>query len=311
MNVRTIIITAVAGAALAVSANGREAEAGERIAVLVSFDKAPFAEALKGFQDHLRKRGIQADFALYRLEGSAAKARQAVQTVKASGVALVFAQGSLATNAAVEAIHDIPIVACLIVRTDHLKKTPNATGVGLSFPIDVQFLWMQRFLPNAKTVGVIYNPAENQKIIEAAARIARKRGFTLASQAVRKPQDVPAALDHLAKRADVLWGVPDNLALAPQIARHMLLFSYRNRIPFIGLSPKWVKAGALYAMEWDYADIGAQSGAMAFKILRGVSPRAIPPAPPRKALYSLNIRTAKQMKIDIPAEVIRGAQTVY
>ncbi len=286
-------------------------EAEERIAVLISSQELPFEETLTGFKGYLRKQGVQTDYEVYRLEGDASKAGQVVQKVKKGGVNLIFTLGSLATDTAIREIAEIPIVACLILRPDNLKRASNATGVGLEFPLEIQFKWLHRFLPQARTIGVIFNPKENQKRIEAAAYIAKNMGFRLEAREVRTPQDVPAALDNLSKSADVLWGVTDNLVMTPQIAKHILLFSFRNSIPFIGLSSTWVKAGAFYSLDWDYADLGVQCGEIAQKVLEGVPPGAISPASPRKVMYSLNLNTARQMKIAISEELIRRARYAF
>jgi len=125
------------------------------------------------------------------------------------------------------------------------------------------------------------------------------------------PQDLPAALDYMAKNVDVLWGIPDNLVLNTRTAKQILLFSYRNRIPLVGISPEWVKAGALYSLEWDFTDIGAQCGDMALKIMKGTSISTLPPASPRKVLYSVNAKTIKYMKTDVPEAMIRQAYHIY
>jgi putative ABC transport system substrate-binding protein len=95
------------------------------------------------------------------------------------------------------------------------------------------------------------------------------------------------------------------------MAKPLLLFSFRNSIPLVGLSSSWVKAGALYALEWDYADLGAQAGEMALGILRGARPSAIPTAPPRKTFYTLNLKTAEQMKIQFSDEQKARARAIY
>jgi putative ABC transport system substrate-binding protein len=311
MDLRRIISLAVMTALIMLASPAARADAGAKIAVLVSYQDTPFGEALAGFQGHLHDKGVQADYEVYSLQGDAAQAREAVQKIKKSNVRLIFTLGSLATDAVIRDISDVPVVSCLILRADTLKKAPNATGVALEFPLEIQFSWLQRFLPDAGTIGVVYSPDENRNKIEAASRIAKSLSLKLEAREVRVPQDVPAALDVLSKKADVLWGVPDQLALSPQIAKHILLFSFRNSIPFIGPSSPWVKAGALYALDWDYADLGAQCGEMAQKVLGGISPSAIPPVSPRKVLYSVNLNTARQMKITIPDELIRGAHRTY
>jgi putative ABC transport system substrate-binding protein len=93
--------------------------------------------------------------------------------------------------------------------------------------------------------------------------------------------------------------------------KHILLFSFQNRIPFIGLSPPWVKAGALYSLSWDYIDIGMQCGEMALKIFQGLSVQSIPTATPRKVGYVLNLTTANHMKIKVSDDLIRGAYQIF
>ena len=311
MMIRTIFFTVAAAAVIIFSSLVTSAGAAEKIAVLVSSKDAPFEEALKGFQGLLEKAAVQADYEVHKLDSSAAKAGQAVQAVKKSGARLVLTLGSLATDAAVKEITDIPIVACMVLRSDGLKKSPNVTGVGLEFSLEVQTSWLQVLLPTAKTVGVLYNPDENKMRIEAAGRIMQTMGLKLVAQEVRSPQDVPAALEGLAKKVDVLWGLADTVAMTPQSAKNVLPFSVRNNIPLIGPSPTWVKAGALYALEWDYADVGAQAGDMAMKVLKGAPPSAIPAVSPRKVFYALNLTTAQQMKITFSDQLVRGARHTF
>jgi putative ABC transport system substrate-binding protein len=311
MKIRTIISAAAAAALILVFSLGSSAGAAEKIAVLVSTKDAPFEDALKGFQGFLDKAAVQAEYEVHKLDGSAAKAGQAVQAVKKSGARLVLTLGSLATDAAVKEIPDIPIVACMVLRADGLKKSPNVTGVGLEFSLEVQTSWLQVLLPTAKNVGVLYSPGENKARIEAAGRIMQNMGLKLVAQEVRSPQDVPAALEGLNMKVDVLWGVADSVAMTPQTAKTVLPFSVKNNIPLIGPSPTWVKAGALYALEWDYADIGAQAGDMAAKVLKGASPSAIPAASPRKVYYALNLKTAQEMKITFSDQLLRGARHTF
>jgi putative ABC transport system substrate-binding protein len=283
----------------------------EKIALLISSNDAPYKAAVSGFNNYLAKQGVQAGYEVYSLDGDAAKAGPAVEKIKMSGSRLIFALGSLATDALVKEVADTPIVACLVLRTDSLKNAPNATGLGLEFSFETQLEWLQRLLPQAKSVGVIYNPEENQKRIENAARFAKKAGLRLVAQEVRTPQEIPAALNNLSKRADVIWGMADNLTLSPTIGKNVLLFSFRNNIPYIGPSAAWVKAGALYSLDWDYEDLGEQCGEMAEKIIGGSAPAAIPVVSPRKVLYTLNLFTARQMKITLPEELVRGARQTY
>jgi len=311
MKGRMNIIAAVILTAVLFLALGRTARTEERIVLLVSSNEAPFKEAVTGFREHLSRQGVQAGYEVFSLDSDAAKAGPAIQKIKTGGARLVVTLGSMATDAALRGITDIPIIACLVLRTDNLKKAPNATGVGLEFPLETQFAWLQKMLPEVRSIGVLYNPNENQKRINAAAEIARKAGMRLEAHEVNEARDIPAALDSLSRRVEVLWGLADGLTLSPPVAKNILLFSFRNSIPFIGPSAAWVKAGALYSLDWDYADLGAQCAEMAQKVLAGAAPSSLPAATPRKVLYSLNLVTARQMKIDLPDQLVRGARQTY
>jgi putative ABC transport system substrate-binding protein len=282
-----------------------------RIAVLLSLDAQPYKETLAGFQQYLLQQGIEAQYKVYSLEGDPSKAARTIHEIKNDGVRLILTLGTLATETALNADMNTPIIAGMVLDEERLRKAPNATGVVLEFPLETQFNLLRRFLPKARNVGVIYNPEDNRKKIEAAVKVSKRMGFKLEAQAVRMPKELPAVLKNLAKRADVLWGIPDKLILNPQTAKQILLFSFRNRIPFIGLSTPWVKAGALYSLSWDYADLGMQCGTMAFKILSGVRVSSIPPASPRKIQYCLNQKTVEHMKIEISEELIRDAHRVF
>jgi len=76
-------------------------------------------------------------------------------------------------------------------------------------------------------------------------------------------------------------------------------------------SAAWVKAGALYSLDWDYADLGAQCGEIAARVLQGSPPASIPAAAPRKVQYTLNLYTASQMKLKLSDQMIGGAQQTY
>jgi putative ABC transport system substrate-binding protein len=136
-------------------------------------------------------------------------------------------------------------------------------------------------------------------------------GLHLEAVEVRTPQDILFALTTLANTIDVLWGLADTLTLSPQMAKHILLFTFRNDIPFVGPSEAWTRAGALYSLDWDYKDLGAQCGDMAIQILRGKTAKAIPPASPRTIRYSVNMNTARQMRLNVPEDVVKKAWTVY
>lgn len=281
-----------------------------RVVVLQSHDSKPYEEALEGFQQVLSEQGLKIHLNVFSLNGDQAKAVQGLEAAKKEGANLLFTIGSFATETAIKEKIAIPVVASLVLSEDILKK-PNITGVGLEFPLEIQFEWLQRFLPYCRNIGILYNPKENQQTIEAARGWAEKMGAKLYAQEVHTPQELPVALDSLANKADVLLGISDKVVLTSQTSKNILLFSFRNKIPFVGLSTAWVKAGALYCLERDYKDIGIQCGEMAFKVLQGTPAHSIRQTIPRKVMYCLNLKTARHMKLEIADKDVQNAFIVF
>jgi putative ABC transport system substrate-binding protein len=281
------------------------------IVMLSSQQLAPYEDIMNGFRQHLTQQGVSPQFDTHSLNDNPDTARQLLQEIRTLSPRIMLTVGSFATQMALQHTPEIPTIACLVGDREMLVKADNATGVVLDFPIETQFEWLQRFLPEYKTIGVLFNPLENERMIQTATRTAESMGLTLITRAVETPQDLPEALNNLSRRADVLWGVSDRTVMSPQTAKALLLFSFRNRIPFIGLSAAWVKAGALYSIDRDYTDLGQQCGALAWQVLQGTPISKLPPQTPRKATYTINLKTANHMKLYVSATLISGAQQIF
>ncbi len=286
------------------------AESG-RIVVLNGQDLKPYQDVLAGFQQSLSKQGINLPVEIHALQGNPAAAHDVFADIKKNGARLVVTLGSAATQAAVREVGHLPLMATMIVAADDIKPASNATAVLLEFPLDIQMQWIRRIVPAANSIGVLFNPKENQTKVSNALRVAKETGLTLVTQAVDTPRALPDALENLSRNVDALWGISDSIVMTPQTAEPILLSTLRNKIPLAGLSTSWVKAGALYALDRDYLDIGAQCGEVAGKILGGASPAALAPTFPRKVTYSVNLKTAGAMNLELPQDVVRGATQVF
>ncbi len=280
--------------------------------ILSSRNSAPYKELIKGFRDYFTGNGRELQISEYGLDGDTVLPQDIVAKIGKNNIQAILSLGEAATKAAISSHSNIPIVACMVLNSNVISKARNATGVVLEFPVKEQFDWLRRFLPEARTVGVIYNPAENRDKIKEAGKIAKQMGLALAAREVNTPKDLPGALDSLANSADVLWGISDRVVLTPQTAKNVLLFSFRNRIPFIGLSAAWVKAGAFYSLDRDFEDMGEQCGEMIGRVLfAGDDIEAIDPETPRDVTYSLNRKAIKRMKVSVPETMMQKAGKIY
>jgi putative ABC transport system substrate-binding protein len=282
-----------------------------RVAVIVSDDGPAYMETVAGLEEHLSDHGVEVQFERYRVDDTGGGARDASGHELGPGADVHVALGTAATRLSRSEFGETPTVASLILAADDIEGADNATAIVVSFPIETQLRWIRELMPRHERIGVLYDPEHNQDLVDRAAPVVAKLGGELVAVAVGSPRDIPAALKTLTRSVDVLWGVSDPTVLSPQTARQLLLFSFRNRIPFIGLSSNWVEAGAIFALEGDYRDLGVQCGETVERILRGASPGSVPVSAPRKVHYSLNLKTARHMKLEIPNEIVQGARQVY
>ena len=281
------------------------------VVLLNSHDAAPHKEVLAGFRQYLSGKGSTLTFEEHTLQGQTTPIAPLLAQLKQNGTSLIFTVGALATEAVLAEAGEVPVIAALAASADTLHKTPNATGVVTDFPLETQFQWMQKLLTDSQTVGVLFNPRKNQQKVTAEMKIAQVHGMELIARPVETPRTLPEELHELAKKSKALWSITDPTVFSPETAELILLFSFRNRVPLIGLSTAWVKAGALYALDRDYRDLGAQCGEMAAKVLAGERAKNLPPETPRAVIYTVNLKTARHMKLTVDKALIEGARQVF
>ncbi len=280
------------------------AEEARGIEVFLAYDAPPYTETLAGFRDRLTAQGWHGPLVIHHLENGPTPTSQA-------SPALLLALGEVALEQAAIRFPDTPMVAGMILDHRLLEKIHHATGVLLGLPLATQLDWLQRLLPEARVFGVLYDPALNRELIQHAAILAKQRRLTLEEQPVEGPQALPEALKYLPQNIDVIWGLPDATVLTPQTAKQLLLFSFRNRIPLVGPSEAWTKAGALFALDRDYRDMGRQCADLALRIMAGTPAASLPPEHPRQVVLSINTKTAAHMKIPLPMDILGLATKVY
>jgi putative ABC transport system substrate-binding protein len=288
------------------------------IVVVLSRDITPYRQALKGFEQVMKESGR--GYKLHELvsEGSTADAAGLVGKVRAQRPDLILTIGSLATTTISDGIRDIPIVFSLVLPSSGNGALQglsgargNMTGASMEIPLKTQFAKMREVLPEATHIGVLYNPAVTGPLIDIAAETAKEMGLDLVAISVESEKDVLSSIDSLGDKVDVLWSVADSTVFSPKGLEHILLTTLRSRIPFVGLSPAFVKAGALLALSVDYQDVGRQSGEQSLRILSGEDPSHVPIAVPRNISLSVNMNTAMQIQVQIQEKVRRQAELFF
>ncbi len=278
------------------------------VLVVCSTDCGRYSATTAGFSDYLGAQDL--DVQLYQKALTAATLESGT-LLSAPAPQLIFAVDYPAAAQLSTVASDIPMVVGMANREKDLQRLPNATGLVLEYPVKTQLEWMRHIAPSARRIGVLYSSPESLQLVEVAMQLAPQMGLEIVAHAVREPKDLPNALKQVLREADMLWGIPDATIFSRQTAKAVLLAAFRKRIPLVGMSSSWVKAGALYSLDWDASDIGAQSGQLAEQLLRGKKAEQLPPQSPRQVRYTLNLKTARHCKLEVPARMVKGASYVF
>jgi putative tryptophan/tyrosine transport system substrate-binding protein len=279
---------------------------GEKIVILNSQNKSmtPYGDAVEGFKNEVRKYHRSAVF----LEFSSVN-RNYIENIKDEKPDLIFTLGTSGTRALAERIKDIPIVFSLILYPQaNSINGKNITGVSLDIPVRLQFNKIKSLVPGAKRIAVIFSAKDNGAFVENAESIARNMGLLLDPYEINSVEELPKIKE---MRSDIIWLIPDVMVCQQSVIRHILHASLMSKIPVFGISPNYVKAGAVMALSCDYDDIGRQSGGIAIKILEGAPPSDIPVEAPRKVKTYLNMTVAEELGISITHKDEKDAAEVY
>ena len=287
------------------------------IAVLLSRNALEYREALRGFKSALSDAGVDAEFSEFDLDGSPEEGHRVIDIVKSKYPRMILAVGSIAAEVVYNEAEDFPSVFSAVVYPEDAGFTSTSGGsqnslTGASLDVDPadQFRLLRSIMPGVKRIGVIYDPSETRIVVTRAKAAAAGLGIELVSVPVYSSNQVPAALKTMNGRADALWSVADGTVFDSKSLKYIVSYSIKNRVPLIGISPYFVKEGALVSASADYFDVGRQSGELALLILKGRTPSQVTPAKPRKFITAVNLRTARKIGLKVPQDLIDSAGLV-
>lgn len=219
-----------------------------------------------------------------------------------SDIRLVIAVGSSAQQAIAAQPARPQVLATLAPRATYERlfdKAGRTTALYLDQPKERQ-LGLLTLLPSApKSVGVVFSSGSSLPIASLRAAAGRL-GLRLVEVPVTPERDVAAAVQEAASQAEFLLAHPDPGVFGPQTIQNILLTTYRARVPMLGFSPAYTRAGALLSLHSSPAQLAEQAADMAKQTLQSGSLPA--PQYPRDYEVSVNRQVARSLGIDLPAE---------
>ena len=331
MSNKSISITAIICLAFVLALFGAVVDAQQpvktaRIGLLGGMSASAFTERMEVFRKQLRELGYTEGKNVVLEErwanGNIDRLDALANDLVASKVdVLVTFGGAAPATAAKKATSTIPVVmaaggsdpvkAGLVA--SFARPGGNLTGLANSFTElrGKQMELLKETMPKLLRVAILYNPdspagVPNQQVSEAEARAL---GLKNQSLEVRKAADFDKAFQAAKKeRAGAMLVTANplmfsNFGLIAELA-------IKNRLPAIHSQREFVEAGGLMMYGPSEAEIYRRAAIYVDKLLKGAKAAELPVERPAKFQLMFNLKTAKQIGLTIPPNVLVRADRV-
>ncbi|MFW2488490.1 ABC transporter substrate-binding protein [Clostridium chromiireducens] len=303
------------------SNNGSTASAVKNIGVVQLVQHDALDASNKGFVDGLKEKGFE-DGKNIKIEQQNAQGEQAnAQTISKQFADakkdLIFAIATPAVQAAYNSTKDIPIIFTAVtdpvkaeVAKDWKSSGTNVTGTSDKVPVDKQIELLKQLLPNAKTVGVIYNTSETNSVIQVdeLKAAAQKQGLAVKEVGVTNVNEINQNLASALGEMDVLYTPTDNTVASGYALVGKLCLD--KNIPIIGAEEAVVTKGGLASIGIDYYQLGKEAGYKAAEVLGGKKPSEVEISTLSKMSFTINTDVAKKLNITIPSDIESSCKKV-
>jgi ABC-type uncharacterized transport system substrate-binding protein len=166
-------------------------------------------------------------------------------------------------------------------------------------------------VPQVSRVSVLANPEHpgEQRELDETRSAARQLGIDLLYQQVLANGDLDTVLDAMIKKSpDALLVFPDSVTL--ERSKRIAQFSVKQRLPSMYGWKEYVEVGGLMSYGPNREETLRRIAVYVDKILKGTKPADLPIERPTKFELVINLKTAKQIGLTIPPNVLVRADRV-
>jgi putative ABC transport system substrate-binding protein len=318
------ILVAVALLATAVIAEAQQVKKVRRIGFLSTVSRSFLVSRIDAFRRGLRDLGyvegkniaIEWRFA----EGKADRLPSLASELVRLKVDVIVTAAPLPTDAAKKATVTIPIVMAFDddpvgsgFVASLARPGGNITGLSTQAPdIGGKHLeLLKEIVPDLSRVGVLgYSTVPGYgQIVKEIEVAAKELGVKVLYLRVQNSEDIEAAFQSATKErasAVIVLGSPAILSRQQDVVD----LAARSRLPATYMRPEFVERGGLMTYAVSMNDLFRRAATYVDKILKGTKPTDIPVEQPMKFEFVINLKTAKQIGLEIPQWTLMKADRV-
>lgn len=207
-----------------------------------------------------------------------------------------------------------PLVFVLVTDPKAAHLTPSSsrlvTGVSDFMDAKPQVDFFCKLFPKLRRIGIFYNPNEINSVsylkhFEETLKAFPSRLLTLVKSPLASRNELGSVLPTLIGKVDVIYYTNDNVAMsaAKDIAEAVLA----AKIPLLANDRVSVEKGALAALSFDRFKAGLAAANLIAQILSGRIPEDLPVVYQNSFFHVFNKKTAEQLSLTVPPEVLKDA----
>ena len=295
-----------------------------KIGFLIVPSKAFFADRVEAFRQGLNDLGyIEGKNILidYRYaDGNLDRLPELARELVGINVDIIVTTANQGAVAAQNATRSISIVFTAVqdpvaggIAASLARPGGNATGLSILAPElgGKRLEILKESVPKIRRVAFMWSPGPKgiSDAVESTYSTAKDLGLQLTAVQVRDFKDFEKGFAAaLAQRVDGLLTNPSSV-LNTHRAR-ILEFALQNRLPAMYAAPEFVDGGGLMSYAPSYEDQFRRAATYVDKILKGAKPADLPVQQPTKFELVINLKTAKQIGLTIPPNVLARADRV-
>lgn len=233
-----------------------------------------------------------------------------MQNLIGDGVDMIVPIATSTAQVAAAATEEIPIVFSAVSNpveaglvSSFEETTGNITGVSNSIPIEDIFELAAELTPDVKTFGFIYNSSEVNSAtgIEKAKAYCDANGIAYKEASITGTADLQQAASSLVEEVDAFFTPNDN-TVASAMSTYLEV-AMDAGIPIYVGADSMVNDGGFATVGIDYTVLGKQTAQMIQRIYEGTSIADTPVEAISEYANMINMNTADELGIIIPAEI--------
>lgn len=271
-----------------------------------------------GLLEGLRAKGYEPgknlEFSYEMADGNPAQAAKIARELVSENPHVLVGIATPSSQALVSATRSIPIVFTAVTdpigaRLVKQLEQPgrNVTGLSDLSPIVQHVSLIKELLPEANSIGVVYNPAESNAValVSLLKKASRDFGYELHTEKALTIDDVESKAESLAKRSDVIYALTDNTVASG--VEGLIEAASQEGTPVVAGATSYVGKGAIAGLGLDYYDVGVQTADYVAAILNGQKPGKLSVKTAQSSQLVVNLEAARELGVTVPNSIIERA----